>query len=457
MEIAVVGVGYVGLVSAAGFCEMGHRVTCIDIDSNKVESLQQGTIPFYEPGLKEIVLRNSEAKRLSFTCEYGPAIQEAEVCFIAVPTPSQEDGSCDLSYVLSAAKKIAEEMSCYCLIVIKSTVPIGSTDKVKEVISDTLETRGLCISFDIVFNPEFLKEGCAVQDCLKPDRIVIGAENTKSIELMRKIYAPFTLNHDRILVMDIRSAEMTKYAANAMLATRISFMNELSLLCEKLGANIHDVRIGIGSDARIGYQFLYAGIGYGGSCFPKDIQALLKTAEQASIEMPILNAVETINQRQRLHFAQKILSYYEMQGAIAGKTLAIWGLSFKPDTDDMRQAPSLTLIQILLDQGVHLRLFDPVAMPNAQKIFPPSQRMVYAKDEYEAAYGADGIVLLTEWKQFRFVDFKKILSDLKGNAFFDGRNQYHPHEMAEKGFNYFCIGHAPCGSLKPLEEALPTI
>jgi UDPglucose 6-dehydrogenase len=454
MKIAMVGTGYVGLVSAAGFCEMGYRVTCIDIDPNKIESLRQGTIPFYEPGLKEIVTRNSEARRLSFTCEYGPAIREADVCFIAVPTPSQEDGSCDLSYVLSAAKQIAQEMSGYCLIVIKSTVPIGSTDLVKEVIGKTLEERKLSIPFDVVFNPEFLKEGCAVQDCLKPDRIVIGAENTKSIEIMRSIYSPFTLNHDRILVMDVRSAEMTKYAANAMLATRISFMNELSTLCEKLGANIHDVRVGIGSDPRIGYQFLYAGIGYGGSCFPKDIQALLKTAEQAGVEMPILEAVEAINQRQRLHFAQKILSYYETRGGITGKTLALWGLSFKPDTDDMRQAPSLTLIQILLDQGAHLKLFDPVAMENAQKIFPPSHRVAYAKDEYEAARGADGIVLLTEWKQFRFVDFKKIFADLKGTAFFDGRNQYQPHEMAAKGFNYFCIGHTPSSPLKPLEEAL---
>ncbi len=450
MNILMVGTGYVGLVTAACFSEMGHRVICLDIDPNKIDLLKQGSIPFYEPGLQEIVTRNHQAGRLQFTCDYTIGVRDSQVCFIAVPTPSKEDGSCDLSYVLKAAKLIAQEMDGYRLIVTKSTVPIGSTEKVRQVIEETLNQRNLNIPFDVVSNPEFLKEGSAVQDCLKPDRIIVGAEAPQAIEWMRTIYSPFTLNHDRILIMDLRSAEVTKYAANAMLATRISFMNELASLCETLGANIKDVRIGIGSDPRIGNQFLYAGIGYGGSCFPKDIKALRATAKEAGVSTPILEAVDFINQQQRVHFASKILSYFDSRGGLKDKTLCIWGLSFKPDTDDMREAPSLSLINVLLDAGAHVKLYDPVARENAQRILPPSPSVHYCIDEYEAASGADGIVLVTEWKQFRFVDFQRITKSLKGNAFFDGRNQYKSAEMAALGFDYFCIGSPPSFALKPL-------
>lgn len=440
MNILMVGTGYVGLVTAACFSEMGHRVICLDIDEQKIDQLQNGVIPFYEPGLKEIVTRNIQADRLLFTSDYQAGVEKATVCFIAVPTPSQEDGSCNLSYVLNAAKQIATHMDSYRLIVTKSTVPVGSTEKVKQAIAETLENQDNRHCFDIVCNPEFLKEGSAVQDCMKPDRIIIGAENSHAANLMREIYSAFTVNHDRILVMDLKSAEMTKYAANAMLATRISFMNELAELCEKVGANIHQVRIGIGSDQRIGYQFLYAGIGYGGSCFPKDIKALHSIALDAGVPMPILEAVEWINDRQRSLFFQKIDSYFAKRGGIAGKTLAIWGLSFKPDTDDLRQAPSLPLIDLLLSQGAFLKLYDPVAMPNAQKVFPPSDQLHYCIDEYEAATDADGIVLITEWKQFRFVNFDLICRRLKHLCFFDGRNQYKAQEMIERGFDYFGIG-----------------
>ncbi len=436
MNLLIIGVGYVGLVTAACFSEMGHHVVCLDIDQVKIAKLKQGMIPFFEPGLQEIVLRNTEAKRLSFTTDYASAVAQATVCFIAVPTPTNdEDGSCDLSYILSAAKSLAGEMLGYRLIVNKSTVPVGTADLVKETIDAVLKERGLLIPFDVISNPEFLKEGSAIQDCMKPDRVIIGSENPQSIEIMKEIYSAFTLNHDRILTMDIRSAEMTKYAANAMLATRISFMNELALLCEKMGANINQVRTGIGSDQRIGYQFLYAGIGYGGSCFPKDLKALYATGKNAGVEMSLLASVEAINQRQKALFLEKMTPYLEN-----GKTFAIWGLSFKPNTDDMREAPSLFIIEKLLEKGINLRLFDPVAMENAQKIFPPSSSVLYCQDEYEAANGADGIILMTEWKQFRFVDFEKIVSLLKGRTFFDARNQYKPQEMESKGLDYFGIG-----------------
>ena len=443
MHILMIGTGYVGLVTASCLAEMGHCVTCLDIDSDKIEKLQQGIIPFFEPGLKELVSRNVNAGRLHFTTSYAQGVAQALVCFIAVPTPSKENGSCDLSYVKAAARAIGEQMDSYRLIVNKSTVPVGTADEVTKAVADVLLERGCSIPFDVVSNPEFLKEGSAIQDCMKPDRIILGVETPKALELMREIYSAFTLNHDRVLTMDIRSAEMTKYAANAMLATRISFMNELATLCEEVGANIHHVRVGIGSDARIGYQFLYAGIGYGGSCFPKDIQALRATAEQVGIEMPLLEAVEAINQQQRLIFIDKILSHYIPQGGVQGKTFAIWGLSFKPDTDDMREAPSLTVIQALLSQGAHLRLYDPVAIPTAKKLLPSSSQITYCADEYEATDQADGIVLITEWKQFRYANFDPICAKLKQRVFFDGRNQYKAKEMQAKGFHYYCIGYCP--------------
>lgn len=455
MRILMIGSGYVGLVTASCFSEMGHYVTCLDIDKDKIEKLKQGIIPFFEPGLKEIVDRNVQAGRLHFTTSYAQGVSESTVCFIAVPTPSREDGSCDLSYVHAAAKSIAEHMDGYRLIVNKSTVPVGTADEVSRTISAALSERGSAIAFDVISNPEFLKEGSAVQDCMKPDRVILGTETPRALELMREIYSAFTFNHDRILTMDVRSAEMTKYAANAMLATRISFMNELAALCEKVGANINSVRIGIGSDARIGYQFLYAGIGYGGSCFPKDIQALRSTAQQVDVAMPILHAVETINKRQRHLFIEKILSHYTSQGGVKNKTFAIWGLSFKPDTDDMRDAPSLSIIQALIAEGAHVRLYDPVAIPSARKQLPPTPLISYCNDEYEAAEKADGIILVTEWKQFRFVNFEKICSKLNQRVFFDGRNQYKAKEMHAKGFHYYGIGYCPKG--QSLQTSLAAI
>ncbi len=432
MNLLMIGTGYVGLVTGACFAEMGHHVICLDIDREKIERLKNGEIPIFEPGLEELIKRNVSAGRLQFTSDYAEGVKHSLVCFLAVPTPSDEKGSCDLSHVLLAIEQIAEQMDGYRLIVNKSTVPVGSAEKVKQLIG-SLQNH----PFDVVSNPEFLKEGSAVNDCMKPDRVVIGTDNPKAAELMKELYSPFTLNHDRILLMDIPSAEMTKYAANAMLATRISFMNELAGLCEKLGANINDVRVGIGSDTRIGYQFLYAGIGYGGSCFPKDIRALRSMAEAVNYPTPILEAVNTINEAQKRLLSKKISLYF---GNPSGKTIAIWGLAFKPNTDDMREAPSLQLIQELLSQGAILRLYDPVSMSKAQKTLPSHPNLYWCQDEYDAAQGADGIALVTEWKQFRFVDFATILNSMAGKGFFDGRNQYKPHEMQAKGFDYFGIG-----------------
>jgi UDPglucose 6-dehydrogenase len=434
MHLLVVGTGYVGLVTGACFAEMGHLVTCLDIDEKKIALLNQGILPIYEPGLEEVVKRNTLAKRLFFTTDYKKSVQEALVCFLALPTPSQEDGSCDLQYVLKAAQEIAKHMSSYKVIVTKSTVPVGTAKKLYEIFSP------LGIPFDIVSNPEFLKEGSAVLDCMKPDRIILGVESEIALKVMKELYAAFTLNHDRILIMDIASAEMTKYAANAMLATRISFMNEMAILCEKLGANINDVRIGIGSDARIGYHFLYAGAGYGGSCFPKDIRALQSMAHKVGLETPLLQAVDVINEKQKKLLGKKMESYFASKGGVAKKTIAIWGLSFKPNTDDIREAPALKLIEELLSIGAKIRLYDPVALDHVKKVYPHHPQIEWCKDEYHAAEGADGIALLTEWKQFRFVDFKEILTKMQGKAFFVGRNQYKRSEMEERGFHYFGIG-----------------
>ena len=423
----MVGTGYVGLVTASCFAEMGHQVICLDIDAQKIANLKRGIIPIFEPGLIEVIERNVSAGRLSFTTDYE-AVKQATVCFLAVPTPSREDGSCDLSYVFAAASEIARHMDSEKIIVNKSTVPVGTGKYVKECIAAITDH-----SFDVVSNPEFLKEGSALHDCMKPDRIIIGAETPHAIKIMREIYSSFTINHDRIFVMDIVSAEMTKYAANAMLALRISFMNELSHLCEKVGANINQVRIGIGSDARIGYQFLYAGAGFGGSCFPKDIRALCATAKEHDLSLSILEACESVNEKQKTLLGKKILQHFS---SVQGKTIAIWGLSFKPDTDDIREAPALILIEELLRSGATLRVYDPVAMPNAKKIL--GDRVHYCKDEYDAAHDADALVLITEWKQFRFVDFSKI--QLKQKVLFDGRNQYAFSDMKALGFEYFGIG-----------------
>ena len=431
MNLLVIGTGYVGLVTGACFADMGHHVICLDIDAEKIAALQNGVVPIYEPGLEEIVRRNTAAGRLTFTTDYPSSVQNSKVCFIAVSTPSKEDGSCDLSYVLSAARTIAESMTEPLVIVTKSTVPVGTAKLIRKTIEEITQ-----IPFDVVSNPEFLKEGAAVADCMKPDRIILGVESSHAAQVMKEIYASFTINHDRILIMDTASAEMTKYVANAMLATRISFMNEMAGLCEQLGANIRDVRIGIGSDQRIGYHFLYAGVGYGGSCFPKDIRALQAMAREAGYEAPLLQAVDTINERQKKLLAKKIKAYF---GSLSQITIAIWGLTFKPDTDDLREAPAFKLIEELLNLGARLRLFDPVAMSKAQKLLNhPS--ITWCHNEYHAAEGCDGIALVTEWKQFRFADLDKISKSMSGKAFFDGRNQYKKDEMHAKGFHYFGIG-----------------
>ncbi len=440
MNITIIGTGYVGLVTGACFAEMGHAVMCLDIDTAKIEKLKKGEIPIYEPGLEELVKRNSLSNRLFFTTAYEKAVGFGKACFIAVPTPSREDGSCNTSYVESVAKHIGETMQEPLVIINKSTVPVGTASLVRSIVANALAKRGVEIPFDVVSNPEFLKEGAAVQDCLKPDRIIIGADSPQAAAVLKEIYAPFTVSHDKILIMDTLSAEMTKYAANAMLATRISFMNEIAEICKRVGANVNEVRKGIGSDTRIGYHFLYPGIGYGGSCFPKDIRALMAKAKEVGCEPKILEAVDEINSRQKKLLGLKIRSYFSKHGGIKNRTIAVWGLSFKPDTDDLREAPSLIFIEELLREGAKLRLFDPVAMPNARKIFKNNPSISWCEDEFDAAKGADAVALLTEWKQFRLVNFQTIRREMKGKAFFDGRNQYKPMEMKHKGFDYISIG-----------------
>lgn len=440
MQILMVGTGYVGLVTGACFAEMGHFVTCLDIDAKKIENLKQGIIPIYEPGLDEIIKRNVAQNRLKFTTDYADAVSSSLICFIAVPTPSLEDGSCNIEYVEKAARQIAFHMKGYQIIVNKSTVPVGTASHIKKVIQEELTKRNSSATFSVISNPEFLKEGAAIQDCLKPDRIIIGSDELRPAEILKEVYSAFTLNHDRILIMDTLSAEMTKYAANAMLATRISFMNEIADICKKVGANVNEVRKGIGSDARIGYSFLYPGIGYGGSCFPKDVRALISTAKQAGANPLLLQAADEVNNRQKNILAEKISRYFVKKGGVKGKTIAIWGLSFKPDTDDMREAPSLNLIDYLLKEGAILRLFDPVAMSNAKKILGNPKELTWCNSEFDAAVGAHAIALVTEWKQFRVIDFTPVQKQMKGIAIFDGRNQYKPLDMKSKGFDYISIG-----------------
>lgn len=436
MNILVIGVGYVGLVTGTCFAEMGHHVTCLDIDQKKVDRLKKGEIPFYEPGLKELVGRNKGEKRLDFTTDYA-AVKKADLIFIAVGTPPKKSGEANLSFVEAATKSIAKHLDHYVVIVNKSTVPVGTARNLKSVIRQNATEE---VPFDIVSCPEFLKEGCAIDDCMKPDRIIIGSDSEKATRILRRLYSSFTFNHDRILVMDIESAELTKYASNAMLATRISFMNELSGICEKVGANINQVRLGMSGDHRIGYHFLYAGAGYGGSCFPKDIRALCALSENLNIETPLLQAVDSVNEKQKKKLSKRLSDYFSKTGGVKGKTIAIWGLSFKPNTDDMREAPSLTLIDSLLRKGASLRLYDPVAMGKAKQVLKGKAGVRFCLNEYQAAQNADAIVLITEWKQFRFVNLKTILTKMHGNAFFDGRNQYHTKEMAAKGFHYVGVG-----------------
>ncbi|KKY61730.1 UDP-glucose dehydrogenase family protein [Tannerella forsythia] len=436
MKIAIVGTGYVGLVTGTCFAEMGMEVYCVDIDRRKIENLKNGIIPIYEPGLEELVVRNHEVGRLHFTTELREVLDEVEIVFSAVGTPPDEDGSADLKYVLDVARTIGQTMTKYLLVVTKSTVPVGTAQKIKQTILDEQVKRGVSINFDIASNPEFLKEGAAVKDFMHPDRIVVGVESDCAKNLMEKLYHPFMLNNFRIIYMDVPSAEMTKYAANAMLATRISFMNDMANLCEIIGADVNMVRKGIGADTRIGSSFLYAGCGYGGSCFPKDVKALIRTADEHHYPMRILQAVEAVNEYQKTVLYRKLEQYY--QGNLSGKKVAMWGLAFKPETDDMREAPSLVLIDLLLKAGCRVTAYDPVAVPEAKRRI--GDRIHYAKDIYEAVTDADVLMIVTEWKEFRLPSWLRIKQQMKMPLILDGRNIYNMHEIEEAGFTYHCIG-----------------
>ena len=437
MKIAIVGTGYVGLVTGTCFAEIGVDVTCVDVDPQKIEKLEQGEIPIYEPGLKEMVLRNKAAGRLHFTTDLRTCLGDVEVVFSAVGTPPDEDGSADLRYVLQVAKTIGENLTDYKLIVTKSTVPVGTAEKVRAVIREELERRGLDIPFDVASNPEFLKEGNAISDFMSPDRVVVGVETERARELMTRLYKPFLIQNFRVIFMDIPSAEMTKYAANSMLATRISFMNDIANLCELVGADVNQVRAGIGSDTRIGRKFLYAGCGYGGSCFPKDVKALIHTATQQGYEMRVLKAVEEVNESQKEILFRKLQRAFE--GNLKGKTIALWGLAFKPETDDMREAPSLVLIQKLLEAGCKVRVFDPEAMAECRRRI--GDVVYYAKDAYDALLDVDAMLLVTEWKIFRLPSWPVVLKMMNRPLIIDGRNIFDYQEMKVLGFEYYCIGH----------------
>ena len=438
MKIAVIGTGYVGLVSGTCFAEVGNTVTCVDVNAKKIENLKKGIIPIYEPGLEAMVLNNIANKNLFFTTDIAQAIKQVEVVFIAVGTPMGEDGSADLQYVLSVAQSIGETMEQHLIIVNKSTVPVGTADKIKEVIASALKKRGANIAFDIVSNPEFLKEGKAIQDFMKPDRVVIGAESSYAFEKMKALYSSFFLQHERFITMDIRSAEMTKYAANAMLATKISFMNEIANICERVGADVNKVRLGIGSDTRIGYSFIYPGCGYGGSCFPKDVLALKRLAEEVNYKAELIESVDNVNNRQKLLIAEKVIKKYGKD--LKGRTFAIWGLAFKPETDDMREAPAIYIIKKLIAQGAQIRAYDPKATHEAKNFYLKDYVIEYVESKYEALKGADALLLLTEWKEFRSPDFEEIGKLLKDKVIFDGRNQYNAFNLPNMGFEYIQIG-----------------
>jgi UDPglucose 6-dehydrogenase len=438
MKISIVGTGYVGLVTGACLADVGNHVLCLDVDERKIGMLRAGEIPIYEPGLREVVRANVAAGRLSFTTDPAEGARHGHVQMIAVGTPPGEDGSADLQYVLAAARAVATHMDGPRVIVDKSTVPVGTADKVRAEITRTLAQRGATHAFSMVSNPEFLKEGAAVEDFMRPDRIVIGADDPAAIEAMRELYAPFQRNHERLQVMDIRSAELTKYAANAMLATRISFMNELALLAERLGADIEHVRKGIGSDPRIGYHFLYPGTGYGGSCFPKDVTALLRTAQENGLELKVVQAVEEANERQKGVLVEKVVRRFGDD--LSGRRIAIWGLAFKPNTDDMREAPSLVIIAGLLERGARVVAFDPVAVEEARHIYRDEPRVAFADNALAALDGADALAIVTEWKAFRSPDFGEVKRRLAAPVIFDGRNLYEPAAMRALGFEYFPIG-----------------
>lgn len=436
MKITIVGTGYVGLVTGTCFAEVGIDVHCVDIDKKKVDNLNNGIIPIYEPGLEEMVARNVEKKRLFFTTDLASTLPGCQVIFSAVGTPPDEDGSADLKYVLDVAREVGRNMEDYVLIVTKSTVPVGTAEKVRKAVQEELDKRGVNLPFDVASNPEFLKEGAAVDDFLKPDRIVVGIDSDRAEELMKKLYKPFTMNGHPVIFMDIVSAEMTKYAANSMLATKISFMNDIANLCEIVGADVNMVRKGIGSDRRIGKYFIYPGTGYGGSCFPKDVKALIKTAKSYNYDLRVLQAVEDVNDDQKSVMFNKLNTYYNHD--LKGKSVAIWGLSFKPNTDDMREAPSRVIIAKLLEAGVKVKAYDPVAMEEGERIF--NNKIEFAKDQYDALIDADALIIVTEWSEFKFPNFRVMKKLLKKAAVFDGRNIYDAKEMNAEGFDYFGIG-----------------
>nr|WP_288330676.1 UDP-glucose/GDP-mannose dehydrogenase family protein [uncultured Prevotella sp.] len=451
MNIAVVGTGYVGLVSGTCFADTGVNVTCVDVDSKKIERLEQGDIPIYEPGLDELVMKNVKAGRLKFTTSLADIINEQDIVFSAVGTPPDEDGSADLRYVLQVAKTIGENLNKYLVVVTKSTVPVGTARKVKAAIQAELDRRGVDVKFDVASNPEFLKEGNAIKDFMSPDRVVVGVESERAQKMLTRLYKPFLLNNFRVIFMDIPSAEMTKYAANSMLATRISFMNDIANLCERVGADVSMVRAGIGSDTRIGRKFLYAGCGYGGSCFPKDVKALIKTADDSGYSMEVLKAVERVNERQKSVLFDKLVKAFGGLQALEGKRIALWGLSFKPETDDMRESTALVMIDRLLAAGCRLRVYDPVAMDECRRRMALKaaageeerrrvERIVYAKDMYDATLDADALLLLTEWKEFRLPSWDVIGKAMAGRLVIDGRNIFDADELEEAGFEYHCIG-----------------
>ena len=437
MKVGIIGSGYVGLVAAACFAEMGNKVICVDVDENKIKSLKEGKVPIYEPGIEALVLDNQKKGTLHFTSNIKDALDEATIIFIAVGTPMGDDGSADLKFVLQVAEDIGKQMSHYLVVVDKSTVPVGTADLVKSKIQDTLNNRNSDLTFDVVSNPEFLKEGAAIDDFMRPDRVVVGADNKDALRLMKELYAPFTFTNDRFIGMDIRSAEMTKYAANAMLATKISFINEMANICEHVGADINQVRIGIGSDKRIGYQFIYPGCGYGGSCFPKDVKALINIADKSGYNAQLISSVEKVNADQKNILFKKVVQKFGTD--LTGKTFAIWGLSFKPGTDDMREAPSINLIHSIIKNGGKVNAYDPKAVSQA-KFYLDTVEVNYCKDKYSALENTDAVILVTEWKEFRSPDFTKMSELMKHKTLIDGRNQFSSEQINKHGFEYFQIG-----------------
>ncbi|MCM0754476.1 UDP-glucose/GDP-mannose dehydrogenase family protein [Desulfovibrio aminophilus] len=443
MNVCIVGTGYVGLVSAACLAEMGNEVACVDVNPEVVEGLRAGRVHIYEPGLEDLVRRNTAQGRLTFTTELSEGLRGAALVFITVGTPSRDDGTCDLSYVEGVARDIGRCMAAPVVVVDKSTVPVGTADRVRGLIAAELAARGAAISFDVVSNPEFLKEGDAVSDFMKPDRVVVGTSSEESAELLRSLYAPFARSREKLIVMGVRSAEMTKYAANCMLATKISFINEVANICERVGADVGEVRLGIGSDSRIGYSFIYPGAGYGGSCFPKDVKALIGTARDHGYEPRLMSSVDAVNEAQKRLLAHKVEEYFAAQGGVSGKTLALWGLAFKPNTDDIREAPAREVIARLTSQGMRVRAFDPVAAGRARRELDGNPLLEIVDGQYEALIGADVLAVVTEWNQFRNPDFGRMKSLLRAPIVFDGRNLYDPAGMGRKGFAYFSIGRAP--------------